>query len=248
MFTVPVRKTTTILITAALVMVPVSAIAIYARQELGITRVAGVAYLQILRIDREVNNLPSWYSSSLLLLCSLSIAAIGARMHQRRLRLRWWTLATLVMLMSIDESVRIHERLGAFVRNLTGLGVPWIVPAGLLVVVVLIVTREVWREVARNDRLRFAQGAAVFVAGAVGMEVLHKVLSPAPDSLVHFGLVHVEEGLELCGIVLLVRAAWLVMAPNGRLMIRLGPDDAAPATRVAEPPDARAYDPERPPP
>lgn len=244
MFTLPVHKITRILIGTALVLVTVSAIAVYARDELGITRVAGVAYPQILRIDRELNNLPTWYSASLLLVCALSIAAVGARVSPRATRIRWWALASLVLLMSIDESVRIHERLGAFVRNLTGVWVPWVVPAGLAVVVVLVLTRGVWRTVTRDDGIRFAQGAVVFVTGAVGLEVVHKLLAPAAGGLVHYGLVHAEEGLEMLGVTLLLRAAWLVMAPDGRLVVTLGPDGSGAPTPLAgsDQPDARTYE------
>lgn len=247
MFTLPIRKITTILIAVALVLVVMSAVAIYARDVLGIMRIAGVGYLQVLRIDREVSNLPVWYSSSLLLLGALSVAALGARMQQRRLRIRWWVLASLVLLMSIDESVRIHERVGAVVRNLTGVGLSWIVPGSLLVVVVVIVTREVWRTVTHNDRMRFAQSTAVFAAGAVAMEIVHKVLSPAVGGLVHFGLVHVEEALEMCGAALLLRAAALVIAPDGRLVLTVGPDESAPTTRIADVGqfDARTYGPQQ---
>ncbi|HSK95776.1 MAG TPA: hypothetical protein VK891_04085, partial [Euzebyales bacterium] len=130
-----IRKTTMALIGLAVLLVVVSAVATYARIELGIVRIAGVTYLQVLRIDREVNNLPTWYSAAQLLAVALSLAAIGGRASQRRLRLRWWALAALVVLMSMDETVRIHERLGVFTRNITGLHLPWAVPAGLLVLI-----------------------------------------------------------------------------------------------------------------
>lgn len=232
--TLPIRRITAVLIGTALVQVAVSAVATYARNELGITHIFGVTYLQVVRIDREVNNLPTWYSSSQLLLCALSVAAIGARTQRRRLAIRWWTLACLVLLMSIDESVRIHERLGALVRKLTGLDLPWVVPAGLAVLVALIATGQVWATVARGDRIRFAQGAIVFIAGAVGMEVVHKLVLPAADGFVHFALLHAEEGLEMCGIALLLRAAWLVIAPRGRLVLHVGPEEPAPVTQGAK--------------
>ena len=230
MLTFDIRKTTIVLLGVAALLVLVSAVATYARTELGIVRIAGVTYLQVLRIDRELNNLPTWYSAAQLLAVALSLAAIGGRAAQRHLRFRWWALATLVVLMSMDETVRIHERLGVFTRNLTGLDLPWVVPAGLLVLIVLAATRAVWRTVTRRDLLRFVAGAGVFVAGAIGMEVLHKLVSPDRDGLLHFALLHAEEGLEIAGVALLLRAAWLVLAPTGRLVIGFGPEQPAQTT------------------
>jgi len=229
-FILPVHRTATWLLLAAVGLVAVSAVAIYARDELGITRVAGVTYLQILRIDREVNNLPSWYSSSLLLIGGLSIAAIGARVPVRGLRMRWCALAALLVVMSIDESVRLHERLDSLVSNIVGLRMPWFVPAGILVMALLTATRDVWRTVSGGDRRRFAQGAAVFAAGSVGVEVIYKLVAPEAESLLHYALVHVEEGVEMCGVALLLRAAWLTMAPDGRLAFSIGHDEPVPST------------------
>jgi hypothetical protein len=213
--------------------VVISAIATYARTELGIVHIAGVTYLQVLRIDREINNLPTWYSTAQLLVCALSIAAIGACSPQRRLAIRWWALASLVVLASMDESVRIHERLGTFTRNLTGLDLPWVVPAGALVLLILVATRAVWQTVTRADLLRFVVGAAVFAGGSVGMEVLHKLVAPAPDSLLHFALLHAEEGFEIIGVTLLLRATWLVLAPSGLLAISYGAAQPAQASPPA---------------
>jgi hypothetical protein len=235
MFVLPTGKTTTILIGGAILLVVVSAAAIYARDVLGITHIAGVGYLQVLRIDREVSNLPVWYSSSLLLLGALSLAAVGGHARRRRIRIRWRGLAVLVLLMSIDEGVRIHERLGALLRNLTGVGLSWIIPAGLLVAGVVLITRQVWRTVTRDDRVRFAQATAVFAAGAVVMEIMHKVLSPEALGFAHYALVHGEEALEMCGAALLLRAAWLVLAPDGHMVLTIGPAPSAPVTRTTEP-------------
>ena len=62
----------------------------------------------------EEANVPTWYSSSLLLLCSALLWIIAcATKRAYDGRSRWWTaLSVVFLLMSIDETATIHERIG----------------------------------------------------------------------------------------------------------------------------------------
>lgn len=68
-----------------------------------------------------------WYSSIALLICSvlLGTIAVAKKRGQDRFAFHWLTLAILFLLMSIDESVQIHEM---SVKSLRG----WLGTTGIL--------------------------------------------------------------------------------------------------------------------
>ena len=221
MFTLPIGKATRVLIIGGLALVGLSAVALGINEMSGATRIAELPYLQLLRVDREANNLPAWYSSGLLLLCATSLACVAAIQRAGRgpLSRQWWVLAALVLVMSIDETVQLHEDLGVVTSAVLGVRVPWMLPAAGIVLAVVFLTRGLWRSLESVTRRRFLLAAGVYGTGAVGMELIYKAVAPVRDGALHFALIHVEESLEMTGVVLLFRAVWLVLAPSGRVLM-----------------------------
>lgn len=62
-------------------------------------------------LDRE-SNFVVWFSSSQLLLASLTVVLVSMRESVLRARLPWLLLALLLLLLSIDETAMLHESLG----------------------------------------------------------------------------------------------------------------------------------------
>src|SRR5262245_8048616 len=78
-------------------------------------------------------NVPTWYSSSLLLLCALVAGSIALKRppwHRH-----WWGITGVLAWMSLDEAAEIHEHLGGHIDTSGVLYFDWVIPAAAIVVV-----------------------------------------------------------------------------------------------------------------
>jgi hypothetical protein len=185
-------------------------------------------------VDEE-NNLPTWYASIQLLACGVLLAfiAIGKRRNGDRWAAHWLWLSVIFIVLSLDEMGSIHEKLTDPMTRLTG-GLPgawqplWVIPILALVAVVgLIYLRFVftfpWRE-----RLQIIVAAALFVGGALGIEMVTGAQFDTTDPLHKEQALfvlhrHIEEGMEMIGILIFLGFLLRYLARTGsahRLVIR----------------------------
>ena len=82
--------------------------------------------VRLLDVDAE-GSVPAWFSSSLLLVCALLAFSVPARDggHAARYAGRWRVLAVLLLLMSLDETVSLHERTIESLRAALSAGGPF---------------------------------------------------------------------------------------------------------------------------
>jgi hypothetical protein len=174
-------------------------------------------FSRLVNLDGEAN-LPTWYSSSQLLVLGLLLGAFAVVIDRRNSR-SWpfVVLAALCLGMSLDEVARIHESIG----NKSDVLLPggsredsffprtgiWMFLLGLpfLLVVVLL-----WRlsapfllgreRVARLYRVAFV----VYITSVLGIEILSNFVSPG--GLASVVQVVCEELGEMLGLTLLVWA------------------------------------------
>jgi len=163
-------------------------------------------------------NLPTWYSSVLLLLCAQQLAGIARDAGARgdRWRRHWWGLAIGFVAMSIDEVAEVHEELsGLFdfrgaVHGALTFG--WVIPAGALVAAIGVAYLRFLLALPADLRRRFLIAGALYVGGAVAMELpLGAITDAYGDESLAYALVDaVEETLEMIGagyfLVALARA------------------------------------------
>jgi hypothetical protein len=152
------------------------------------------------------NNVPTWGASSLLLLASaaLSVSAERAQSH----RAGWWALAALFAFFSLDEAIEIHEQLGGLVRGHGILYFSWVIPAAVIVGTLGALFVPFLRHLDPIDRQRFVTAGALYVGGALVMELpLGFWAERAGDDNLTYGLIDwVEESLELAGVTFFVLA------------------------------------------
>jgi len=162
-------------------------------------------------------NVPTWYSSAAFLLtaAAVGIVAIATRQLHAPFARHWTLLALIFVYLSLDEVSRFHEHWGALLerplawmrradtvggifRNL------WVIPAGLVALVVGLSYLRFLGHLPRKTRTIFLASGTLFVAGAVGMEMVGAHLSATGlRSSAQFAvLVTVEEVLEMGSIVL----------------------------------------------
>jgi len=154
-------------------------------------------------------NLPTLFSTALLLACSLLLALVFRGIPKGdRGRLAWIVLAALFAFLALDEFAGLHERLvpvgkallsgpGPFARE-------WIVVYGLLFVPLGLLFVPFLRRLPRETRHLWIVAGTVFLAGAVGLELLTgwygtRVAATTPvRALLNIS----KEALEMVGVLI----------------------------------------------
>jgi hypothetical protein len=165
-------------------------------------------------LDQEMN-IPTVYSALAILACSALLAVI-ARSQRRvggaRDDRHWWALSLIFLGLAFDELLSFHEELtgrvdfGAFSRVTL---FSWVVlGAAFVLAVAAAFSRFLTRLPAATRRL-FLLAGAVFVAGAIVMEAVSGYYGGPgrQDSLAYVIVAHVEEVLEMAGIVVFIYAS-----------------------------------------
>ena len=145
-------------------------------------------------------NLPTWYSSGLLWTAALGLAACGRGEHGR-VRAGWWGLAAIFMLLSLDESIELHEELGG--AELHGvLYFSWVVPGALLTATFCAAYLRFWWRLPTTTRRGFAWAFAIYVGGALGMELPLGAWYEryGDEDPIYAALDFIEESLEIAGL------------------------------------------------
>lgn len=173
-----------------------------------------------LDLDIETNNLPNWYQSSTLLLCSFLLGVVALlKKAQRSADIRYWGfLAVTFLYLSVDELVAVHEHATVPLRlalDLHGLFyLSWVIPAAVcLSIFVGLYLKFLWRLPAET-RWVFIISGTIYVAGAVGLEMISArffelneplimdLAATGPIVFQYALLTGAEEFLEMTGIVI----------------------------------------------
>lgn len=181
--------------------------------------------VELFDIDVE-GSVPCYFSALMLLLAS-GLCALHAKALTHHATRNWWLLAVVFSVMSIDEIVGYHESWSGRLQNSFDTGgvfhFAWVVPAMVLVAVFALSQVQFLRTVAPSLAKGLLVAGAVYVGGALGMEMLGGLAVESlgtGDNRIYDGIVVVEEGLEMLGLVLLIRAL-LVAADNMRLHLSI---------------------------
>jgi len=190
----------------------------------------GLTYLFDLNLEQNIPTLFSTldlaFASLLLWMCSRQST------NESHPDSRYWLgLSCIFAFLAVDEFCSIHERLNKPVEHLLhttshALLYAWVVPyAALVMLFAAVYVRFWWRLPARERRL-FAIAGAIYVVGALGLELIGSEL----DVIYGMGAsaaegieIIVEEGMEMSGIALFVYALLCTLRDRGAL-IRFTPD------------------------
>jgi hypothetical protein len=151
-------------------------------------------------------NIPTWYSSALLLSCSLLLAviALGARRAQAGYVGHWWLLAGGFLYISMDETACIHEGVSHFFHQGGVLFFGWVIPAGILVIGLGAAFVRFLSHLPKRTRVQFIVAGAIYVFGALVMDLpLGWWTEREGDkNFVYAAIDWVEESMELLGMSL----------------------------------------------
>jgi hypothetical protein len=142
---------------------------------------------QLFDLDEE-NNIPTWYSSFLLLNNAFFLYIYSIQQEVVK-RSYWGLLSAGFLLLAIDEVAGLHETLNTAIEmNWAILGAIAVLFVGVLFVPFLLAIR-------RRLALMFMFSGMLYFSGAILVELLGEDLDS--DSLLYAFTVALEEGLEL---------------------------------------------------
>ena len=154
--------------------------------------------------DTEMN-VPTWYSGTALLLSSALLLAVARAKGRRNERdsIYWHVLAAGFCVLSLDEIASFHEAINTVVV------VDWEVPFAAVVAVAGLFFVGFLFRLPPRTRYRFLVAGAVFLGGALGLE--HFAGAPYIEDFSYRSLkwafqTAAEEGMEMFGIILFIRA------------------------------------------
>jgi len=183
----------------------------------------GGRFFQEFSLDREAN-VPSWFSSALLLTAAAVVAlvALDALARNSRWGRHWAGLSVVYVVLSMDETSEIHERIGSWLRAHLNLHGPFhyagVIPALALAVFVGIAYIRFLRALPRDTLLGILLSAAIYIGGAAGVEAASGWWAEGHGSKSTALLLvsTVEENLEMFGTLLFILVVLAYFARTGR--------------------------------
>lgn len=160
-------------------------------------------------------NIPAWYSSVTLLICSVLLATIASVKNANgdKYALHWKTMAIVFLFLALDEVAQIHEMITVQVRRTAFhpsgfFYYSWVIPYGIVVIILGLSYLRFLAHLPAKIRWLFVIAGGMYVGGALGMEMVagfHRSLYWNKD-VVHTMMTIVEEFLEMTGIVVFIYA------------------------------------------
>jgi hypothetical protein len=181
-----------------------------ARFHLGFPYVFGL--VDLFYLDEE-NSVPTWYQSVVFLFAAGLLTIIGrdARVSGASFAIHWLVLAAICVGLSLDEVASLHERtINPLQRVIqpTGIWRPtWVIVGVAAVACVAISYWRFFLHLGRAEQVQIVVAAAVFLGGALGVEMATGVMFDTTDrnfkhSFDYALTVQLEELLEMVGLLI----------------------------------------------
>jgi len=168
-------------------------------------------WVPLFDLDGE-RNVPSVFSTGLILSCAVTMFVL-ARVGAGDNRIGWLGLSSIFVFLAADELVSLHERLIEPLRAaLHTSGVfyfAWLIPYGVGAALLGLLYLRFLLRLPGVTRSRMIVAGTVYLAGAVGMELIGGAYLESLGGHHNFPyelLTTLEETLEMTGMILLLRA------------------------------------------
>ena len=204
-------KTTRVLLAVALALICLSSAGQIAKYGFGRGWLQG--FIPLFYVDME-SNIPTWFSSLLLFFAAalLSLIALAAHRAGRPFVKRWLLLSFIFVFLSADEIAMMHEIHIEALRTALGtsglLYYAWVIPGLLFVAITVLIYLPFLLKLERGLALRFVLAGAVYVGGAVGVEMVSGAQHDlyGQETWRYAALVTLEELCEMLGAVIFIHA------------------------------------------
>ena len=187
-------------------------------------------------VDSE-ENVPSLYSSCALMLCSALLATIAyiKQATKKRDVFHWSALSALFLYLFWDEAVSVHETLNDALSGLHLKGeffFAWVIPGAIFVLLCGLVFLRFLTHLPVKTRRLFLTAASIYVAGALGVEMLGgyyadatgmytHIVEPFVPSFPYMVIATLEEFMEMLGIAVFIYALLSYMSSQMHLDLRV---------------------------
>lgn len=184
------------------------------------------AQFQMVYLDSE-KNLPTFFSSILLLTASVILFLIG---WQGKQKVYWYLLGGIFCFLALDENISIHENLTGVTRSMLNtetLGVfyfAWVIPYGIATLMLVVILYNFFRRLPKKTKVLFLISGLIFVLGAIGMEMLAGRYAEQTGftSRTYRVLAFLEEIMEMIGGCLFIFALLDYIEENlGKLVVSI---------------------------
>ncbi len=173
--------------------------------------VRGLAPLFHLNVER---NIPTWFSTVQLFLASMIAFMIylDRRLDGTRLVAHWAGLGFIMLYISLDEAVGLHERTIRPLREVLGLGgflyYSWVILGAIASAAVVLIYVPFLKSLPKRTAVLIFLAGTVFVAGALGLELIGGAIADKGEvhSLTYNVVTATEESLEMIGIATFIFA------------------------------------------
>jgi hypothetical protein len=167
---------------------------------------------KLVYVDAE-QSLPTLFQVLMLLGAALLFAWI-ARVDHRDARRAWALVAVVFTLLGVDEFASLHEKATPVIRRALDvdsglLWFAWVIPGALVVLVIGAASVSFLRRVDPATRRLLLIAGALYVAGALGVELLGGAYasSDSKESWIYVAIATAEEALEMLGALVAVYAS-----------------------------------------
>jgi hypothetical protein len=167
-------------------------------------------YNRLFNLNLEAN-IPSWFSSFLMLISAFYLWIIYNSKNRESLYKKHWLYLSLIFLfLSLDEISSIHEIMNNPTRRLLhSSGIfywSWLIPALFLLSFGAIYFIKFLYTLPKRTRNLFLFSAVVFITGAVGFEMIGGWLYShnLAETMLYNIEVWIEESLELIGLLIFI--------------------------------------------
>ncbi len=164
-------------------------------------------------------NIPSFWSSVQWLIAGT--VACGVTLCERGRKTTYWVywgaIAAMCVLFAVDETVQLHERLGAVLQSFAiAEGVKpagflfylWVIPGGIFALAVFALFFRFLLALPRNVAFLLVASGIVYVSGAIVFEMFEGRVDAEGGYMgpLYTALVTFEESLEMFGVCIFVYA------------------------------------------
>lgn len=167
-------------------------------------------------ISTWLSILLAFYVALITYRCGADAMRSGARFGTH-----WFILSALFILVAFDDFAGLHEKMSSLLSNRSGpAGIfynAWALPAGIISLAGLALFTPFVLSFAWRIALLMLLSAALFLGGAVGLEMIGGSVYEAmgPENLRYRALTNTEEALELAGLLLFTYAVLLQRETGG---------------------------------
>lgn len=164
-------------------------------------------------MDREAS-IPTWYAQMILATLSLAFAYVTFFKFkaQDKFKNHWLAISLIALYMSIDEGSELHELATNPTQDLLDISsgpffFAWIIPAMIVVLLISLIFLRFFLHLPKRTQFFIFSGAAVFIIGAVGVEMISGAYWQAQDfqyDMIYRSLNALEEGLENFGTIIAI--------------------------------------------